>query len=59
MVENHFLPSEVAENYDRHRPYFHPLVFARLTQLTSTPRFGRALDIGCGTGQSTQAMREV
>src|ERR1044071_2204652 len=59
MVENHFLASEVAESYERYWPYFHPTVFARLTQLTSIQRFKRALDIGCGTGQSAQALGDV
>jgi len=58
MVENLFVASDTV-NYDRYRPYFHPLVFARVTQLTSTPRFSHALDIGCGTGQSTQALADV
>jgi len=58
MVENLFLGSDAA-NYDRYRPYFHPLVFARVAQVTSTARFSHALDIGCGTGQSTQALAGV
>jgi SAM-dependent methyltransferase len=59
MVKNHFLEQEAAEDYDLYRPYFHPLVFSRLSQLTTRTGFERGLDVGCGTGQSTQAMAAV
>ena len=56
MVANHFLESRAADGYDTFRPYFHPLVFGRLSELTSHRRFDRALDVACGTGQSSVAM---
>lgn len=59
MVENHFLHPERAEDYERYRPYFHPLVFSRALHLTGETRVEVALDVGCGTGQSTRAMATV
>lgn len=56
MVANHFLESRAADGYDTFRPYFHPLVFGRLSELTSHRRFDQALDVACGTGQSSVAM---
>lgn len=58
-VVNHFLDDERAGDYERYRPYFHPLVFARALHLTGESRFETALDVGCGTGQSTRAMASV
>jgi ubiquinone/menaquinone biosynthesis C-methylase UbiE len=47
-----------AEQYDAARPYFHPLVFERLVRVFGS-RFVAALDIACGTGQSTEALASV
>jgi SAM-dependent methyltransferase len=57
--KNHFLADEAAARYDRSRPYFHPLVFARLTELVPAETLERSLDIACGTGQSTQALSGI
>lgn len=55
---NPFLDVEDAKGYDTARPYFHPLVFERLAQ-RCPGRFPAALDVACGTGQSTQALAAV
>jgi len=59
-VRNHFVHRTAAERYQRHRPYFHPriieLVRARLALAQPLPR---ALDVGCGTGQSAVALRAI
>lgn len=55
---NPFLAAMDAQAYDTARPYFHPLVFDRLARM-SRARFAVALDVACGTGQSTQALVEV
>lgn len=47
-----------ARAYDAARPYFHPLVFKRLARVRPD-RFPVALDVACGTGQSTQALAAV
>ena len=59
MIRNHFLEDLEAADYDRARPYFHPLVFTRLAQLVPVHALGRVLDVACGTGQSTEAMGGV
>jgi SAM-dependent methyltransferase len=58
-MRKHFLEDAEADHYDRSRPYFHPLVFVRLTQLLPDQVIERALDVACGTGQSTEAMAAV
>lgn len=57
---NFFTSKVVAERYARHRPYFHPLVIDRIrNQLHLETPVGFAMDIGCGTGQSTVALKEI
>jgi len=48
-----------AEGYDKSRPYFHPLVFARVAERISLSAEAWGLDLGCGTGQSTAAMKAI
>jgi SAM-dependent methyltransferase len=55
---NRFSDDINAEQYDAARPYFHPLVFERLVRVLGS-RFVAALDVACGTGQSTQALAAV
>jgi SAM-dependent methyltransferase len=55
---NFFAYHTVAERYARCRPYFHPLVMDRIWKyLGLNERLEQALDVGCGTGQSTLALR--
>ena len=56
---NYFSHASVAERYAKHRPYFHPVVMERLRRFTGATKFGRALDVACGTGQSTRALAEL
>jgi ubiquinone/menaquinone biosynthesis C-methylase UbiE len=55
---NPFSDAMDARTYDAARPYFHPLVFERLAGVCPG-RFPVALDVACGTGQSTQALAAV
>jgi len=49
-----------ARRYARARPYFHPQVVSRIERtVASGAPIGRALDVGCGTGQSTLALRRI
>lgn len=57
---NFFGPASAAERYAKGRPFFHPLVMGRVKDFFKPggPP-GRALDVGCGTGLSTAALREL
>lgn len=52
---NPFADDIDSANYDRARPYFHPLVFRRLADLLPG-QLNAALDVACGTGQSAEAL---
>ncbi len=59
VSKNYFSHASAAERYAKFRPYFHPLVIERLVRFTDCAKFESALDVACGTGQSTQALAEV
>jgi len=51
---NYFAYQSAASRYASARPYFHPLVIGKIKDyLQLQEPLQRALDIGCGTGQST------
>lgn len=55
-----FQHDRVADGYASARPYLHPEVFARLRLVPGWPETrARALDVGCGTGMSSVALRDV
>jgi len=57
---NYFAYPTAAERYANGRPYFHPLAIKKIGAVCcETGRVNRALDVGCGTGQSTLALVEV
>jgi len=58
-VANLFVHASAAERYAAARPYFHPLVAARIAAFTGVRRFARALDVACGTGQSSRAIAGI
>jgi SAM-dependent methyltransferase len=56
----YFRPRSAAERYARGRPYFHPQVVERIQQrLSLASPVRRALDVACGTGLSTVALKPV
>jgi ubiquinone/menaquinone biosynthesis C-methylase UbiE len=57
---NFFAYKTVAERYVQYRPHFHPLVIEKIRNYLGlkTP-VNLALDVGCGTGQSTVALKEI
>ena len=57
---NYFEYKSVAERYARHRPYFHPLVIEKVkSYLSIAEPVDLAVDVGCGPGQSTVALKEI
>jgi len=56
---NYFSHANAADRYAKFRPYFHPLAIERMVRFTDCARFENALDVACGTGQSTRALAEV
>lgn len=57
---NFFSSKSAAERYPKGRPYFHPQVIERIrTFLSLMKPLPRAIDIGCGTGLSTVALKEI
>jgi SAM-dependent methyltransferase len=58
-VANFFVHRSAAQRYAAARPYFHPQVIRRIVATTQCHRFNRAVDIACGTGQSSRALADV
>jgi SAM-dependent methyltransferase len=53
-----FAHDRVAEGYSSARPFLHPAIFARVRErMGASGPLGRALDVGCGTGMSSVALR--
>jgi ubiquinone/menaquinone biosynthesis C-methylase UbiE len=57
---NFFSSKSAAGRYYAGRPYYHPLVIERIRKFLSLDApLARALDVGCGTGFSTIALKEI
>ena len=57
---NFFSYQTAAARYARCRPYFHPVVVDRIkAYLKIESPVTQALDVGCGTGQSTMALKSI
>jgi SAM-dependent methyltransferase len=55
-----FTFQRVAEGYATCRPYYHPLIMQKIRdRLGLDGPLSRALDVGCGTGLSTVALRSL
>jgi len=56
----YFDPPSAAQRYAKGRPYFHPLVIDKIaTRLELQEPFARALDVACGTGLSSLALKAI
>nr|AIA12113.1 Methyltransferase domain protein [uncultured bacterium] len=57
---NFFSPKSAALRYAVGRPSFHPAIIRRVREyLSLSEPLTRALDVGCGTGLSTLALKEI
>jgi ubiquinone/menaquinone biosynthesis C-methylase UbiE len=57
---NFFAYPTAAKRYANGRPFFHPLAIQKIKEVCcENGRIDRALDVGCGTGQSTKVLLEV
>ena len=57
---NYFEPKSAAERYAKGRPYFHYQVIEKVrAYIKPYILFNKAIDIGCGTGLSTIALKEI
>ena len=57
---NFFSSKSAAGRYYAGRPYYHPIVIERIRKFLSLDEpLARALDVGCGTGFSTIALKEI
>ena len=59
-AQNYFGYETAAQRYARSRPYFHPLVIDKIREyLRLRHPLAQALDVACGTGQSTMALTAI
>jgi ubiquinone/menaquinone biosynthesis C-methylase UbiE len=57
---NFFAHQSAAERYAKYRPYFHPLVIEKIKNYLHLERpVPCALDVGCGSGHSTVALKQI
>ena len=58
-MSNPFADEAGVETYDRARPFFHSRIATRLAEILPKTHRGVALDVACGTGQSTVALQPI
>ena len=58
-LPNYFSSPEVAVRYAQVRPFFHDEVARRILGFAGVTCFQRALDVGCGSGQSSIALAAI
>lgn len=57
---NYFSSNSAAKRYAKGRPYFHPMIVGCVKEFLSIKEpLSSALDVGCGTGLSTAALKEI
>jgi ubiquinone/menaquinone biosynthesis C-methylase UbiE len=58
--KNYFAPQTAAERYAKGRPRFHSFVIGKIREFFAPRKsFDLALDVGCGTGLSSVALKEI
>jgi SAM-dependent methyltransferase len=59
-IVNYFALASVGERYARGRPAYHPNAIRQIRErLELSQPVPRALDVGCGTGNSTRAVKDI
>jgi len=58
-LPNYFANPEVAARYTKVRPYFHDEVAERIRSFAGVGLLKKALDVGCGSGQSSVALSAI
>lgn len=57
---NHFVLPGVVQRYVQGRPYFHPIIVEKIrTHLKLDKSMALAIDVGCGTGLSAIALKDI
>lgn len=57
---NFFDTNAVAKGYSQDRPYLYPEIIQKIkTRLNHRKKVNNALDVGCGAGLSTLALKEI
>ncbi len=57
---NYFAHQTAAKRYAQARPYYHPLVMQKIKEFLHLQEpLQKALDVACGTGQSTVALKAI
>jgi SAM-dependent methyltransferase len=57
---NFFAPKSVAKRFAKGRPNWHPAIIGRVKEVLSPAgSLSRAIDVGCGTGLSTTALKQL
>ncbi|HSK72037.1 MAG TPA: class I SAM-dependent methyltransferase [Pyrinomonadaceae bacterium] len=60
IYKNYFSPKTAAERFAKGRPRFHSFVIGKIKEFLSLEKpLLFALDVGCGTGFSTAALKEI
>ena len=60
IYENYFNPKTVAERYLKGRPQYHSFVIGKIKEFLKLDKnLSFALDVGCGTGFSSAALKEI
>jgi len=57
---SYFTEKDIASRYHKYRPCIHPVIIEKIKRLIKLDKLvNNALDIGCGTGQSTVALKSI
>ncbi|MBE0465270.1 MAG: class I SAM-dependent DNA methyltransferase [Halomonadaceae bacterium] len=58
-MAQYFADTGIGERYDQYRPKTHQALFQIMKRHLPAERFGRAVDVACGTGDSTVLLQDI